>query len=72
MDAGVPAAEILRALTTNGARLLGVAGERGAVKPGMAADLIATADNPLERIATLKHVLFVMKDGVVYRSQPTR
>ncbi|MCZ6916611.1 MAG: amidohydrolase family protein [Gemmatimonadetes bacterium] len=72
VDAGVPAADILRALTTNGARLLGVSGERGAVKPGMAADLIATADNPLERITTLKHVLFVMKDGVVYRSQPTR
>lgn len=72
VDAGVPPADILRALTINGARLLEVADRRGAVRAGMAADLIATPDNPLERIATLKQVQFVMKDGVVYRSPSIR
>jgi imidazolonepropionase-like amidohydrolase len=33
----------------------------------MAADLIATPRNPLDDIATLKQVTFVMKDGKVIR-----
>ncbi len=67
IEAGVPAAEILRAMTTNAARLLGVEKERGAIQPGLAADIIATPDNPLENISTLKKVSFVMKDGKVFR-----
>jgi len=41
-------------MTTNAARLLGVEQRRGALKPGLAADIIATADNPLEDPAALK------------------
>ena len=67
VQAGVPAEDILRAMTTNAARLLGVTGERGAIRPGMAADIIGTPENPLEDIQTLKRVSFVMKDGVVFR-----
>ena len=66
-QAGIPAADTLRAMTTNGAKLLGIADERGAIRPGMAADLIATIDNPLDGIEALKQVVFVMKDGVVFR-----
>jgi len=67
VEAAVPARDILRVLTTNAARLLGVEARRGAVKPGLAADLIATPENPLEQIQTLKHVAFVMKDGRVVK-----
>ncbi|HEY3203214.1 MAG TPA: amidohydrolase family protein [Thermoanaerobaculia bacterium] len=67
VEAGVPPREILRAMTTNAAKLLGVEKERGAIQPGLAADLIATAENPLERIETLKKVTFVMKDGRVVK-----
>lgn len=69
LDAGIPAKIILQAMTTNAARLLGVEKERGTIRPGMAADIIATTDNPLENIRTLKHVRFVMKDGKVFRSE---
>ncbi len=65
--AGIPPADILRAMTTDAARLLGVADERGGIRPGMAADLIGTAENPLDDIQALKRVSFVMKDGVVFR-----
>jgi len=67
MDAGVPAVDTLRAMTVNAARLLGVDKERGFLKPGMAADIIATAENPAENIQTLKKVSFVMKDGAIIK-----
>jgi len=67
MEAGIPAADTLRAMTVNAARLLGVDKERGFLKPGMAADIIATPENPIEDIRTLKRVSFVMKEGAVIK-----
>ena len=49
------------------ARLLGVDKERVAIRPKMAADLIATTGNPLVDIHALKRVSFVMKDGRIVR-----
>ncbi|MBZ5528759.1 MAG: amidohydrolase family protein [Acidobacteriia bacterium] len=66
-EAGVPAADTLRAMTTNAAKLLGVEKERGSLKPGMAADIIATPENPLDNIQTLRKVSFVMKDGAIIK-----
>jgi imidazolonepropionase-like amidohydrolase len=68
VEAGIPARVILQAMTTNAARLLGVEKERGAIRPGMKADIIATRNNPLDNIETLKGVTFVMKDGQVFKS----
>src|SRR5229473_1242650 len=67
VDAGVPATDTLRAMTVNAARLLGVDQERGFLKPGMAADIIATPENPEENIQTLRKVSFVMKDGAIIK-----
>jgi imidazolonepropionase-like amidohydrolase len=66
-EAGFPAKDILQIMTTNAARLLGVEKERGSIAVGMAADIIATPENPLDNIQTLKQVRFVMKNGKVYR-----
>jgi imidazolonepropionase-like amidohydrolase len=63
----VPAMDTLRAMTVNAARLLGVDQERGFLKPGMAADIIATPENPAENIQTLRKVSFVMKDGAIVK-----
>lgn len=63
IEAGVPARIALQIMTINGARLLGVEKERGAIRPGLAADIIATRQNPLDDLRTLEHVVFVMKDG---------
>jgi imidazolonepropionase-like amidohydrolase len=69
MEAGVPAKDTLQAMTLNAARLLGVDGERGAIKPGLAADIIAMPENPMENIQAVRKVSFVMKDGNVFKSE---
>ena len=67
VEAGIPAKDTLRIMTTNAAQLLGVDKQRGAIKAGLAADIIATRENPLDNIETLKQVSFVMKDGKTIR-----
>ena len=52
-------------MTTNATRLLGVDAVRGTLRVGQYADLIATPENPLTNIQTLKQVSFVMKNGKV-------
>jgi imidazolonepropionase-like amidohydrolase len=41
--------------------------QRGAIRPGLAADIIALPGNPLQDPRLLRQVNFVMKDGVVVR-----
>jgi imidazolonepropionase-like amidohydrolase len=65
VEAGLPVAAILEALTTNGAKVLGIEKERGYIAAGQYADLIAVPANPLEDIGALKNVGFVMKNGRV-------
>ena len=67
IEAGLPAKTILQMMTTNAARLLGVENERGSIRPGMSADIIATLETPLDNILALKQVTFVMKDGRVFK-----
>jgi imidazolonepropionase-like amidohydrolase len=69
IEAGVPAKDTLRAMTVNAARLLGVDAARGEIRPGLAADIIATPQNPLDDIQSVRHVSFVMKDGSVFKSE---
>jgi imidazolonepropionase-like amidohydrolase len=57
----------LQAGMINGAKLLGWQGQIGALKPGCFADIIAVPRNPLQDIAALQKVAFVMKGGIVYR-----
>jgi imidazolonepropionase-like amidohydrolase len=57
----------LQADLINGAKLLDWEGQIGQLKPGFLADVIAVHGNPIDDIATLKNVDFVMKGGAVYR-----
>jgi imidazolonepropionase-like amidohydrolase len=65
--AGVPPADILRAWTADAYDLLGLEKERGFIKVGLAGDMIAVPENPLQNIEILRKVDFVMKDGQVIR-----
>jgi imidazolonepropionase-like amidohydrolase len=65
--AGIPNADILRAMTTNGYRVSETQDTRGPIRTGLAADLIAVAGNPMEDIDALRDVGFVMKDGMVFK-----
>jgi imidazolonepropionase-like amidohydrolase len=70
--AGFKPAELLASMTTVAARALGVEKQRGSIRPQMAADIIATTGNPLDDVAALKRVEFVMRNGkVVKNSQPS-
>ncbi|HEX9960688.1 MAG TPA: amidohydrolase family protein [Pyrinomonadaceae bacterium] len=68
VEAKVANKDLLRYMTTDAARLLGVESRRGAIKVGLRADIIATPENPLDNIQTLKKVAFVMKNGKVFKN----
>jgi len=63
LEAGYTPLEILAAMTGKAATLLGVAEERGAIRPGMAADLVAMVGDPVLDIHQLTHIDFVMRNG---------
>ncbi len=65
-ERGMTAAEALRAATVNSAELLSIS-NRGQIKLGYVADIIAVDGNPLENISIMEAVSFVMKGGVVYK-----
>ena len=67
-EAGMPALDVIRAVTINGAEMLGWEDRIGAVEPGKFADLVAVSGDPLADITELERVRFVMKGGAVVRN----
>jgi imidazolonepropionase-like amidohydrolase len=70
-DAGIPNADIVRAITINGYKVSELEQTRGPIKAGYFADLIAVPSNPLDDVDALKNVQFVLKDGVVFKKDGT-
>ncbi|MEE2024306.1 metal-dependent hydrolase family protein [Alkalimonas mucilaginosa] len=66
-EAGMPAIEAIRSATYHGAQLLGISEQLGTITQGKKADLVAVPGDPLENIALMGQVSFVMKDGVIYK-----
>jgi imidazolonepropionase-like amidohydrolase len=64
---GMKPLAVLQADFINGAKLLGWEGQIGELKPGYIADIVAVPGNPLEDIAAVERVGFVMKGGAVVR-----
>ena len=67
VEAGMPAMKAIQSATIVNAELLDMKGKLGVIAPGYLADIIATNDDPTQNINTVEDVVFVMKDGVVYR-----
>jgi imidazolonepropionase-like amidohydrolase len=65
---GMPPAQALRAGTSVAATLLGLDTKIGTLEPGKLADIVAVPGNPIEDIKLTQSVVFVMKQGVVYRN----
>ncbi|MEX2149636.1 MAG: amidohydrolase family protein [Steroidobacteraceae bacterium] len=63
---GLTPLEVLRTATTNGAEVLGLAGEVGAISPGMIADLVILDADPLTDVGNLAKVHRTIRDGIVY------
>ncbi len=67
--AGVPALDVVRAITVNAGEMLGWQDKIGAIEPGKFADLVAVAGDPIADITELERIRFVMKNGQVVRNE---
>lgn len=68
-EAGMPNAEIIVTATINAADLIDMSDQLGTLEVGKQADIIATAQSPLEDIKQLKQVMFVMKGGQIFKNK---
>ena len=64
---GLPALRVLQVATSGNAAILGLGDRIGAVRPGLAADLVAVEGDPASDIAALEKVRLVMKGGRIVR-----
>lgn len=67
VSSGQPTADAIRSLTSVSAASLGLEREIGTIAPGLAADLVAVAGDPLADVTALTRVTFVMRGGRIYR-----
>jgi len=67
IEAGMPAMEAIKAATINAADLLGQKDKLGSIEVGKTADVVAVDGDPLTDSTVFGKVVFVMKDGVVYK-----
>lgn len=67
IEAGMPAMEAIKAATINAADLLGEKDKLGSIEIGKLADIVAVDGDPLKDAKVFGKVIFVMKDGVVYK-----
>ncbi len=66
--AGMSPAEVMISATSRNARILHLP-DRGEVKPGLLADLVAMPGDPTKDVSVVEHVNFVMKGGEVVRGR---
>jgi imidazolonepropionase-like amidohydrolase len=67
---GLTPVQALRAATSVNARLFHLGDQIGSIRPGLQADLVAVRGDPTRDIHAVRDVRFVMKGGVVVRSDP--
>ena len=69
VEAGMSPMEAIISATKTASELLEKEKSLGTVERGKVADIIATRCDPLENIDCMKEVVFVMKNGIVYKNQ---
>jgi imidazolonepropionase-like amidohydrolase len=67
IEAGMKPMDAIKAATINAATLIGRQDQLGSVEQGKLADLVAVDGDPLKDSQAFGRVVFVMKDGVVYK-----
>ena len=65
--AGMPAMETIQSATITNAMLLQMEHKIGQIQTGFFADIIAVDEDPTKNISTMENIVFVMKEGVVYK-----
>lgn len=71
-DAGLSAADALRAATINGARALGREKDMGTLEPGKLANFVVLDKDPLQDVRFLSSVSMTVKDGIVHERSAYR
>jgi imidazolonepropionase-like amidohydrolase len=66
--AGMAAPQVMIAATSGNAHIFHLS-DRGEIKPGLLADLVAVAGDPTRDVSAVEHVRFVMKGGQIVRQQ---
>ena len=69
VEAGFTPADAIKTATVNAADLCGLSNTVGQITKGYQADIIAVDTNPLDDVAALQNVTFVMKGGEVYKDK---
>lgn len=69
IEAGMPAMEAIKAATSRAAELLGMESQLGSIEASKLADIVAVTGNPLKDPSAFGNVVFVMKNGTVYKQQ---
>ncbi|HEY6129151.1 MAG TPA: amidohydrolase family protein [Candidatus Acidoferrum sp.] len=69
VDLGMKPIDALKAGTSSDADLLGLATKIGTLETGKLADVVAVPGDPVQNIRQTEHVLFVMKEGVIYKNE---
>ncbi len=67
IEAGMKPMEAIKAASINAADLLGEKDRLGSIEAGKLADIVAVTGDPLKDSKVFEKVVFVMKDGVVYK-----
>lgn len=65
---GMKNIEVLKSATSVNADVFGYGNKIGRIKNGLLADIIAVNGNPVENIKNVRKIVFVMKNGEVYRT----
>ena len=66
-EAGMPNIEALQSATYQNAIFMGIEDKLGQVEAGKIADIVAVNGDPVSDISVMKNVVFVMKDGKVFK-----
>lgn len=69
VEAGMPEIKAIQSATVTNAQLLGMGDSLGQIASGFIADIIAVNTDPTSNIKTMEEVVFVMKEGVVYKQE---
>ena len=67
VEAGMPAMKTIQSATVTNAMILKMENQLGQIKEGFMADIIAVESDPTKDISTMENVVFVMKDGKIYK-----
>ncbi|MFL6733774.1 MAG: amidohydrolase family protein [Sphingomicrobium sp.] len=66
--AGMPAADVLVAATSGNARIFDLT-DRGAIRPGLLADLVAVQGDPTRDVSAVQNIQLVLKGGIIVQGK---